>query len=312
MDYKAPNNNFVIIKKDQDSIDIPITLIGAAPETSKNFTINLLTDSQLPLFKGQSSGTATISNYVPEQAKRTVLNDTGIIYSGKIVGNDTDCLLRDGQDCNTGRDSIKKDNTNTMAAFSFTKLDSDGNALADDAKQWRCVKDNVTGLIWERKTFTQDRENKDFQDVKYEYGYYDSHTGLGIKDTGKNIGKDDCGLIGDVCSTEQYVINANTKNLCGLTNWRLPSRFEVFNLVNLGTKDSKNVLHSNWLFSDTDNLSSSLWTSSPAVDKSGDGSYQFNKVWIIYNDGSLSKEDPNSSWSGAGVMLVSNGDMTQP
>ncbi|WP_227431160.1 DUF1566 domain-containing protein [Psychrobacter sp. I-STPA6b] len=313
VDYTLPKNNFVVIKKGQDSVTIPITLIGEEPKTSKTFNINLLNDSQLPLFKGLSSGTATISNYVAEPAKRTLLNDTGVTFSGQTVGNDTDCMSKEGQDCNIGRDNTDTDEVDGIAGFSFTKLDDEGQELPVNATQWRCVKDNVTGLVWERKTFNEKQEDKDFQDAKYEYGYYNSQTQTGIKDTGKNEGQDGCGLAGDICSTEQYVIHANTQNLCGLTNWRLPTRFEIFNIVNLGSKAGNKALHADWLFSNPDNLpSSGIWTSSPAVSKTADGSYQFDRIWTVYNDGSFSKSDPTSSWNSAGVILVSNGETPQP
>ena len=38
------------------------------------------------------------------------------------------------------------------AGFDFTKLDANGNALPASATSWDCVRDNVTGLIWEVKT----------------------------------------------------------------------------------------------------------------------------------------------------------------
>ncbi|WP_207679292.1 DUF1566 domain-containing protein [Desulfonema magnum] len=53
-------------------------------------------------------------------------------------------------DCgNTGQDGSYKETTNQP---SYTKLDSNGEVLPDDAETWAMVQDNVTGLIWEVKT----------------------------------------------------------------------------------------------------------------------------------------------------------------
>lgn len=43
------------------------------------------------------------------------------------------------------------DDSDGHAGFSFTKLDANGNELLANATDWSCVKDNVTGLIWEVK-----------------------------------------------------------------------------------------------------------------------------------------------------------------
>ena len=61
------------------------------------------------------------------------------------------------QDCSHGRDTTHNDNSDGHAGFSYTKLDSNGKPLPDQTVDyattpWACVKDNVTGLIWEVKT----------------------------------------------------------------------------------------------------------------------------------------------------------------
>jgi len=73
---------------------------------------------------------------------------------GDVALNDTGVRTRidgagPGQDADHGRDA-KLNRT----AFSFTKIDLDGNPVPDSAPPgtWDCVRDNVTGLTWEARS----------------------------------------------------------------------------------------------------------------------------------------------------------------
>ncbi|MCI5122210.1 MAG: hypothetical protein D3908_13665, partial [Candidatus Electrothrix sp. AUS4] len=114
------------------------------------------------------------------------LNDTGITWSGNYKsGNNEICISSstpDGdnvvaaQDCSHGRDTTDNDDSDGHAGFSYTKLDSDGQPL-DDQKAayattpWACVKDKVTGLIWEVKTDDSGLHDKDDR-----YTWYNTDT----------------------------------------------------------------------------------------------------------------------------------------
>lgn len=78
-------------------------------------------------------------------------NDTG-----------TTASVATGDDAQNGRDADDKTKSNDdgRAGFSFTKLAGDGTELTADALSWACVKDNVTGLIWEDKANWGDRTTK--------------------------------------------------------------------------------------------------------------------------------------------------------
>ncbi len=92
------------------------------------------------------------------------LNDTGIISGGNYPGgNNSTCTgtTINQQDCSHGRDFTHNDDSDGHAGFSFTKLDANGNDLSASAGQWRCVRDNVTGLIWEAKTDDNSIHDKD-------------------------------------------------------------------------------------------------------------------------------------------------------
>lgn len=133
-----------------------------------------------------------------------------------------------GQDALYGRDVSHDDDSDGHAGFSFTKLDINGNPLASSATSWACVKDNVTGLIWEVKKDDgglQDRDNT------YTWFSLDSTTNGG--DSGSENGGVCTG--GNGCDTAQYVNDLNQLNfaagICGRNDWRLPSRQELLSLV---------------------------------------------------------------------------------
>lgn len=112
----------------------------------------------------------------PPQSARTILNDTGITWSGNYkIGNNATCVSSttpDGdnvfaaQDCSHGSDISHNDDSDGLAGFSYTKLDSSGQPLANQQADyattpWACVQDNVTGLIWEVKTDDGGLHDKD-------------------------------------------------------------------------------------------------------------------------------------------------------
>lgn len=80
------------------------------------------------------------------------LNDTGMTthYDGNQFYN---VALSEfpGQDALYGRDVSATEHHDGHAGFSRTKLDESGNGLPDNATNFECIRDNVTGLVWEKK-----------------------------------------------------------------------------------------------------------------------------------------------------------------
>ncbi|WP_339136252.1 MAG: DUF1566 domain-containing protein [Candidatus Electrothrix sp. GW3-4] len=162
------------------------------------------------------------------------LNDTGITWGGNYPsGNNADCTGEeiDAQDCSHGRDTTRNDDTDGHAGFSFTKLDSNGDPLVDQgATSWSCVQDKVTGLIWEIKTDDGGLHDKDDT-----YTWYSSASSLGSADGGgATCFGYDSNDSGTFCNTETYVERVNATNLCGASDWRMPTIKELKSLVHYG------------------------------------------------------------------------------
>ncbi|WYD79751.1 MAG: DUF1566 domain-containing protein [Candidatus Electrothrix gigas] len=116
------------------------------------------------------------------------LNDTGITATVGSTGK---------EDANYGRDADPetKSNDDGYAGFSFTKLNSTGNALDATAEPWSCVQDNVTGLIWSSDQKESFRWNQ----------------------------------------IDGLVDKANTESLCGKKDWRLPEVGELVSIISYDT-----------------------------------------------------------------------------
>ncbi len=172
------------------------------------------------------------------------LNDTGITWGGDYpAGNNSTCTGVDTgdnsalglQDCAYGRDATQNDDSDGHAGFSFTKISATGQELPASATEWSCVKDNVTGLIWEVKT--TDGGLHDWNDT-YTWYNTDPATNGGAEgydgafiDTCYGYNSDDPTTF---CNTQAYVARVNDEGLCGYTDWRMPSRNELLGIVDLG------------------------------------------------------------------------------
>jgi hypothetical protein len=209
-----------------------------------------------------------LSGSVAMAAPSGLLNDTG--QTGCYDHNDAlvTCSLtttdaagvnaRPRQDGRFGRDVASFTKVGAGAAgFDFTPLDANGNAIsfsgspAVPSATHRCVKDNVTNLIWEVKT------NSGLQDTNYTYGWGSN-----------NFGTSTCGSgAASLCDTDTYITELNDANICGETSndWRLPSRRELLSIVHRGLATDP-VVDANF-FPRTQ--SNAYWTSDNGVPSGG-------------------------------------------
>ena len=197
----APNDGLIIFKYllNSNANNLHTTIASDAPETRK-------TTSYLKAY---------LDGYTAAPA--IALNDTGVTVSGTNGGTAVACSTDSNipvQDCHQGRDAdtnLQKTGAG-QAGFDFTKLGSDGAQLtiqngaysatgtAANGTKWSCVRDNVTGMIWEVKT-------ADNKDSTYTWG---NRTSLVTAANAENSGS----------------------GLCGITNWRVPSVNELLSIVN--------------------------------------------------------------------------------
>ncbi|MCI5219361.1 MAG: DUF1566 domain-containing protein, partial [Candidatus Electrothrix sp. LOE2] len=164
------------------------------------------------------------------------------------------------------RDANHNDDSDGHAGFSYTKLDSNGVPLADQnadyaTTPWACVRDKVTGLIWEVKTDDGGLHDKD---DGYNWYNTDSSTNGGSDGYADDDG-DICygynsGDSSTFCNTEAYVNRVNAAGWCGVSDWRMPTRNELKSLVNYGR--SWPAIDTGY-FPNTVNSNSYVWSGSP-------------------------------------------------
>ena len=245
---------------------------------------------------------------LPLQANRyTPLNDTGITRCGNDTQNSLPCPVPDfpRQDAQYSRDRTRNIASNGKAGFNFTKLDAQGKDLPASAKNWDCVRDNVTGLVWERKPLGDGIVgNQGLHDADDRYTWYSTDTSnnggaKGFVNPKVNgcFGYSD-GLSETWCNSEAYVSRVNAAGWCGATNgWRMPTLMELLGLADLSVASSTRPTIDTRYFSDTKSLP--YWTSSP-------GYTNADYAWYVDFDSGLSNYYISRT-EGLAVRLVRDG-----
>ena len=141
----------------------------------------------------------------------------------------------------------------------YTNLNPMSYSLVGSYTKEECVKDNVTGLIWEGKPASGTRS------ASLTYTNYGD------------------GRAGDASA---YVVAVNAQGLCGYTDWRLPTVDELETLVDAGRTNPS--INTTW-FPNTGGVV--YWTASPNVGNSdNDGHVLFNMGEVGYRS---SRDDYN-------------------
>ncbi len=167
------------------------------------------------LKRGVFANTLVAQQSMADLGTASTVNDTGITTCtiGYLTNPPITCPAPGfpNQDAELGRDVTHNDDSDGHAGFNFTKIATDGSELASDATDWSCVKDNVTGLIWQRDAQTKlTNFSPEFPSVpnQPQYGSYGS-------------GNDTVTIVNDV----------NSQGLCGSKDWRLPSVVELQSIL---------------------------------------------------------------------------------
>lgn len=231
--------------------------------TELNFEVTV-TDS-----KGRSN-TDTVFVDVT-QKPLGLINDTGMgeCYNNtqRINCGSDDFLL---QDAELGRDSfanrLDKVGEGNLA-FDFTKLNEFADEVSDDSSQFSCVRDNVTGLVWEVKSpLSGVVPNTTLRDGQNHYIWdLGNASSVGSSSGGANTtcpSNTDCGL-------QTYIDEVNSTDFCGGTNWRVPTYSELLGLIDYGKQGQAILLDENLFPNMADKTALGhlrFWTSQTAVD----------------------------------------------
>jgi hypothetical protein len=177
------------------------------------------------------------------------LDDTGMTQCAVFDGARQEWVLTarckgTGQDPVYGRDATDPSGKDGRAGFSFVKIGDDGEALPRRALSWRCVLDNVTGLMWEVKTADGSL-----------FDYRNRYTNVGDGSSGDASG---------------YVATVNSVGLCGANDWRLPSRGELESLLDYSHASFSPMVDADW-FPNT--LGALHWTSTSSEVNGGAADY---------------------------------------
>jgi len=205
---------------------------AAAPLVSENTQVSYVLSVQ-DSFRNTSTAQASAQVYAP--AARTI-NDTGIslfannnsvlaTYQAGFAGQDADF----GADRQTLSGLINKVGDG-QAGFDFTRLDSRGDAVDNPSFNFDCVRDNVTGLIWQVKDI-EDASNINYVDQQFTWFSEEEN---GNFEGAINDESTSCNVTSAQCNTQAYIEQINTQGMCGFFDWRLPNVQELQSIVHYG------------------------------------------------------------------------------
>lgn len=201
---------------DKSSIDVVLTFLDKQGK-------NLGTRRQTVILSEKSATKPTnpstpipIAPIFTGKAGQLAKTNMGSCYGGE-ADKFTICSLLNKDWLNLGQDG----EVQAGASISYTELTNGVDT---------CIKDNVTGLLWEQKT-----DNDGLQDKDNTYTWYNTDPATNGGYAGYE-NKDSTSCTGSVCNTQDFIAKLNAKNYCGYNDWRLPTKHELESIVDYGGK----------------------------------------------------------------------------
>jgi hypothetical protein len=195
-----------------------------------------------------SGPSSTLWTFTVQAATTTTgkLPHTGITASQCFGVNSTSmvsCTSTNATDLNAQQDGHRA-NINAMS-YSLVPNASGGSYAKEE-----CVKDDVTGMIWEGKTSNGTRAGSNTY-TNYHSGYFNTQAQM---DAASN--------------TYGYVAAVNAERLCGYTDWRMPTADELQSIVDYSKAypDRSPAINTTW-FPNT--FRQTYWSSTPRADYFG-------------------------------------------
>jgi Protein of unknown function (DUF1566) len=206
------------------------------------------------------------------------INDTGLVQCLTAQDEWTTECAGSGQDAETGRDATHPKMKDGWAGFAFVRVCHSGEragtgncpavpAEGNGPSDWGCTEDKVTGLMWEIKTASGLHQGSN----TYRYT---------LPDDGS-----------DVPNVPAFVEQVNAENLCGHSDWRVPSSSELLSMMRYGKLGQRWAFNVEFFPNIAMNMRSpwnvQFWTSTPSLPLAPD-----QRNWIIsFGSGTLDDSD---------------------
>lgn len=228
----AESSGYQRILVDEPSTASNYSVTGLIPGQTYYFMIETHTHAVLqrsPLLKATPQLPAVITYALNDTGNNSIyltLN-SGVFGLGGIAAENP----LPNQDANTGRDTrqaLSKVGSGSKG-FDFTYIGNDGSDVST-AAQAACIRDNVTGLIWELKT--TNNVNNTYVWKQNDISPYAS-TGYIAKIKAITNIDSACGTPSTNCTTKDYIAEANTNLLCGANDWGLPTAQQLESIISL-------------------------------------------------------------------------------
>ena len=294
--------------------------VTSAPVFASNLPAALSVNArELATFSVTAVGTAPLAY---QWMKATVLNASPVAIEGATSSSYT-IPMADLADSGA-KFSVVVSNTHGTVTSDSAKLTVNRYSLVANAsggfyEKTECVKDNSTGLIWEGKTANDpsaivvygQESNPTYlaavsaaRTARAGNATYTHYYGQGTDQKGPGSSAS-AAEISDPSNSMGHVNKVNTLELCGFTDWRIPTTLEL--------KEPNNawdLWHDKTWFPNTASIG--YWTSTP-VPPAGGYTYLWSGQYVIFsNDNPTNFSQLRSDIQSNGVLLVrcSNGAAT--